>query len=336
MHSPETQKSDLLISIVSPVADAETYIEDYVCEAVALLERHFKDYEIVLVDNGSNDDTVARIEALQRQVKNVQLYQLIRPIAEDSAYVVGLEHAIGDLVVTVDSRSDPLASVMEMVGVAQSGIDVVYGLCADRRAGRSVYDRLAKRFFRGYGKLTGQDFPSDASTLRLFTRRALNAVLDNPDRYEIFTVLPVYSGLPYQALVYERSERRGAAPRGRRKLFEGFSHAARLLFLTSDKPLRLLSVSALLGACINILYSLYVFAIALFKPHVAEGWVSLSLQISSMFLLVFVVLAILCEYVVRLFMHNQARPFYVIAKESSSLVLTRKRDLNVVHDTRVR
>ncbi|MEM6432188.1 MAG: hypothetical protein AAF708_23320, partial [Deinococcota bacterium] len=106
--------------------------------------------------------------------------------------------------------------------------------------------------------------------------------------------------------------------------------AIRMLLLSSHEPLRFLSVLAVGGALLNVLYSLYVLAVNIFKADVAEGWTSLSLQSSFMFFLLFLILAVLSEYIGRLFIHNQNRPFYLIAREKRSLVLSRKDELNVV------
>ncbi len=103
-----------------------------------------------------------------------------------------------------------------------------------------------------------------------------------------------------------------------------------MLLLSSHEPLRFLTVLAVGGALLNVIYSLYVLAVNIFKADVAEGWTSLSLQSSFMFFLLFLILGVLSEYIGRLFIHNQNRPFYLIAREKRSLVLSRKDELNVV------
>jgi membrane protein implicated in regulation of membrane protease activity len=101
------------------------------------------------------------------------------------------------------------------------------------------------------------------------------------------------------------------------------------MLLTSKWPLRLLIVAAMIGATVNLLYSAYVVGVALFVGGVAEGWTSLSLQMATMFFIMFVILGLLSDYVLRLIVHNQRRPHYLIARERSSLVLSRKQELNV-------
>jgi hypothetical protein len=93
--------------------------------------------------------------------------------------------------------------------------------------------------------------------------------------------------------------------------------------------LRFLSLLAVAGALFNVIYSIYVLAVNIFKADVAEGWTSLSLQSSSMFFLLFLILGVLSEYIGRLFIYSQNRPDYLIAREKRSLVLSRKQELNI-------
>ncbi|MGQ9873564.1 glycosyltransferase [Leptodesmis sp.] len=121
-------QSDVLVSVVSPICNAESWIGEYLQAISALLGHEYKDYEIVLVDNGSTDNTVAVVEQLQQELRNIQLYSLARPIPHESAFVVGLEQAIGDVVITLAAAYDPIDPILEMVQLAYSGVDLVYGL----------------------------------------------------------------------------------------------------------------------------------------------------------------------------------------------------------------
>ncbi len=333
MKNEFTNKSDLLISVVAPVRNAEAWIESYLQDISTLLAAAFHDYEIVLVDNASSDKTVKTIEHLQHSIRNIQLYCLARMIPDEGAFVVALEQAIGDVVITLDPAYDPIDPLLEMIRLYQMEAEIVYGLRSDRVDGRlSVYNWLRRTFFRIYRRLTHEDLPISASTLRLYTRRAMNAFLDNGDRYSLFLVIAAFAGFNYRTFKYERINRTGQPFRQNYGL--AFTRAFRLVFLSSHHPLRLLSSLSLMGAFLNVLYSIWVVLVNIFKANVAEGWTTLSMQNSIMFFILFTILAILSEYTSRLMMTNQNRPFYIITKESRSLVLTRKQQINVIssHD----
>jgi polyisoprenyl-phosphate glycosyltransferase len=331
VNSNLSDRSDVLVSVVSPIRNAQHWIEDYLKDISALLVDRFKDYEIVLVDYASTDATLEVVENLQQTFKNIQLYCLARSIPHESAFVVGLEQAIGDVVITLDAAHDPVTPIVDMVHLSQAGADLVYGLRSDRTQGRStIYNFLSKIFFRFYRQITRENLPIAASTLRLYTRRALNAFLDNSDRYSLFPVIAAFSGLRYKTFTYQRLNRTGKP--SNQSYLQAVFRAFRLIFLSSHYPLRLLSFTALMGAFLNVIYSVYVLLINLFKSNVAEGWTTLSLQNSVMFFILFMILAVLSEYIARLVMSGQNRPFYLVMRESRSLVLMRKQDVNVIQN----
>src|SRR5438874_6841554 len=107
--------SDLLVSVVTTVRDASSYIDDFIREADATLAPRFKDYEILIVDNGSRDDTVEKIERMQRNIKNIQLYCLATPIRREIDILAGIDQAIGDIVITMDAVYDPPQLIPQMV-----------------------------------------------------------------------------------------------------------------------------------------------------------------------------------------------------------------------------
>ena len=329
MKNKPTNQSDLLISVVAPVKNAEAWIESYLRDISAMLAAAFQDYEIVLVDNASIDKTVNTVEHLQHSIRNIQLYCLARAIPDESVFVVALEQAIGDVVITIDPACDPIEPLLEMIRLYQMDAEIVYGLRTDRMNGRlSFYNWLSRTFFRIYRKLTREDLPISASTLRLYTRRSINAFLDNSDRYSLFLVIAAFSGFNYQTFEYQRINRTGRPFKQNYAL--AVTRAFRLMFLSSHYPLRLLSSLALIGAFLNVLYSIWVVLVNIFKSNVAEGWTTLSIQNSIMFFILFTILAILSEYISRLMITNQNRPFYIITRESRSLILTRKQQINVV------
>lgn len=323
------RRSDTFVSVISPVRNAEAWLAIYLREVSALLADEYQDYEVVLIDNASTDGTVEVVERLQQELRNVQLYSLARSIPHESAFVVGLEQAIGDVVVTLDAAYDPVTPISEMADLSYSGVDIVYGLRRDRlQRSISLYNGLSRVFFRFYRFITKENLPIAASTLRLYTRRAINSFLDNGDRYSLFPVIGAFSGLRYRTFDYERINRTGSPDK--QSYAAAVARAFRLFFLSSHYPLRLLSLAAIAGAFLNVLYSIYVVLVNLVKPTVAEGWTTLSLQNSVMFFILFMILAVLSEYVARLVMTSQNRPFYLVMRESRSLVLVRKQDINVI------
>ncbi|MDX2222412.1 MAG: glycosyltransferase [Rhodospirillaceae bacterium] len=326
--TPQTeQKLDTFVSIVAPVRDASAYIEKFVIETAAILESRFKDFEIIVVDNCSADDTVDVIERLQKSVRNIQLYCLVSHIDDESVFVAGLEQAIGDVVITMDPRLDPPRCLPSLLEPLARGVEIVYARQSRQNLG--VGERVRRDIVQAASSSVRKrfDVSVDDSSFRLMTRKVINAFLDNSDRYALFTVIAGLTGFKHAVIEYKPENVTGNSVR--RSLFGDILRSIRIMLLTSKWPLRLLIIAALIGATVNLIYSAYVVGVAVFVGGVAEGWTSLSLQIATMFFIMFMILSVLSDYVLRLIVHSQRRPHYLIARERSSLVLSRKQELNV-------
>lgn len=326
MNTDRAGMSDLLVSVVTAVRDASAYIEDFIREADEVLRPRFKDYEILIVDNGSRDDTVAKIEAMQSSVRNIQLYCLATPIRREIDILAGVDQAIGDIVITMDAVYDPLQLIPQMVDAFQSGAEIVYGLRRDRLAAHGTYQRAARFFFSLHRSVTKSDIPGAASGYRLMSRRVVNSFVGLPNRFELFPVITAFTGFRYATIVYDRVARAGIIDRA--DYFHGVQRAIRIMLLGSHHPLRLLIAASFVGAMLSLLYSIYVVVILMLK-HTAEGWATLSLQISGLFFLLFMILAAMNEYIFHIFLEQQRKEVYMIARESSSSVLSRKEGLNL-------
>ena len=144
------------------------------------------------------------------------------------------------------------------------------------------------------------EFPTGIGTLQLFFRTAVNVFVNHGDRHVLFKVISAITGLPYAELAYERVNR-CASKRGRAGYRSAAGTAMMSLLLSSGRPLRLLTFLSIGGAGLNLLYSVYIDVVNILKDEVAEGWTSLSAQITGLFFILFLVLAVLSEYVLRIF-----------------------------------
>jgi hypothetical protein len=116
---------------------------------------------------------------------------------------------------------------------------------------------------------------------------------------------------------------------GTKKLGESIDRGMRLLVSTTQAPMRLVTSLSLFGAAANLLYSIYVVAVGIFKSDVAPGWVSMSLQQSGMFFLISLVLLVLGEYILHMASLSNEGPLYHVGQEFTSARMTRKEKLNI-------
>src|SRR5260221_4020259 len=122
--------SDIFVSVILPLRNNGAEIDDAVVALCDVLSRSFKDYELIIVDDGSTDGTSEAIAALQTKFPNIQSYTLGQRHGEDIATVVGLDHCIGDFVVLTDLSRGAAEATPALVLRSAEGFDVVYGVPA--------------------------------------------------------------------------------------------------------------------------------------------------------------------------------------------------------------
>jgi hypothetical protein len=206
-----------------------------------------------------------------------------------------------------------------------SGADVVFANNALKPRQGLAYG-IAFRTFNGlYRWFTGIHLAREAPQYRILGKRVVNFILQHPQPALTYRHLPARGGFAKSTLEY------ASAPKGAhsKRLRDSIDHGMRLLFSTTRAPMRLVTSLSLFGAFANIVYSIYVVAISLFKADVAPGWVSLSLQQSGMFFLISLVLLVLGEYILNMASLSNEGPAYHVGQEFTSAKMTRREKLNV-------
>ena len=325
-------RADLFVSVVAPLHDDAPIVEGFLTELGEVLKGAYANYEIVLVDDASADDTVARVDGLLSRIECVRLIRLSRTFGTEVAITAGLECSIGDFVVVAMPETDPPALIPQIVESCRSGAGIVTGLAPTDRP-RSAAASLMARAFRWYARrFWGTDVLTEATHFRALSRQALNAFTQLRDGYRQLRWYSATIGFQSATFVYTPLRRSGRARQ--RSFWAHAVEAIEMIVVNSRHPLRFASHLGLLASGINLLYLGYVIAVYLFRDHVAEGWTTLSLQQGVMFFLVFVVLTVLSEYTGRILEETRRRPpYFVMDEKNSSVVLTDRERRNVVLDS---
>lgn len=323
MHSNE-----VFLSVVVTVQNSEDFLEERLAELSAVLKANFRYYEILVIDNASKDQTSTIIKKLLSCEKNIQYCALSTAGSESIALTAGLDRAIGDFILSLDLRSDPPELIPEMFALATAGAEIVYGLPNARIEGRGLYNKLAKIFFRVIARINNIEVPQAMSTYRILSRSVLNFILESSDHHRILSLAPALSGYSHQSISYDRQRFDGDTSRkvGRSSLYSAFG----LLFSTSVRPLRFVTLLSIGISLLTVIYAIYVVATRLLVDDVAEGWAALSLQVSGLFFLLSIVLAVMCEYLLQMLETTNRRPVYHIARELQSSTIDNQQDLNVI------
>lgn len=326
----EFQMADfpLFLSLVLVVRNQSSELKSIIQQTTILVAPLVNDYELVIIDNASEDDSVAVLEELtgEKGFPNLQIYVLAKEVDAGTASWVGLENSLGDFVAVIDPWADDIHFLPTMLDCAVSGTDVVFAVNEQHERQQGMVYRGCFWVFRKlYQWFNGIDVVREAPCYRVISKRVVNFILQHPTPALTYRYLPATSGFSKTTLSYS------AQPKASRKkrLGENIDRGMRLIVATTRGPMRLVTLLSLFGAVANLVYSVYVIVIAIVKEDVAPGWVTLSLQQSGMFFLISLVLLMLSEYVLHMArLGTEGLPYHV-AREFASAVVTRREHLNV-------
>ena len=318
---------NIFLSVVVVLRNKSESCESILSDISSTVRALVSDYEIVVIDNASNDDTVSTLKILSSYegIPNLQVYALTKEVDIDTASLVGLENALGDYILVINPLIDDLNFLPEMLNNATSGFNVVFAKNSII-ASQGLFYRAFYSIFNAIYKLaSGIDLSNDAPQYKLISRNVINFILQHPRPILAYKYLPVTGGFNRINLSYKW------IPKGfpAKKLGDDFNRGMRLLFSTTRLPMRLVTSLSLFGASANFLYAIYVISIGFFKTDVASGWVTLSLQQSGMFFLISIVLFVLGEYIIQMVTLSNEGPSYHVAQEFNSVRITRNEKLNI-------
>ena len=315
------------LSVVFVVRNQSADIERILLDAEAVIAPIVGDYELIVVDNASDDDSISVLKTLTGESgqANLQVYALTQEVDADTASWVGLENALGDFVVVVDPLADDISFVPKMLDQAVSGADVVFANNAQKNVQSLAYRGANIVFHSLYNRFNGVHLAKEAPQYRILSKRVINFILQHPQPAMTYRHLPATGGFARAYLNYS-SAPQASKPK---HLGESIDRGMRLLVSTTRAPMRLVTSLSLFGAVANLVYCVYVLAVGILETDVAPGWISLSLQQSGMFFLISLVLLVLGEYILNMASLSNEGPLYHVGQEFTSARITRFEKLNI-------
>jgi len=317
----------VFLSVVFVVRNQSADLESMLTAATRTIASTVSDYELVVVDNASDDDSVAKLRQLTGEdgLPNLQVYVLTKQVELDTASWVGLENALGDFVAVIDPTTDDIGFLPTMLDKAAGGIDVVFANNELKSTQGRLYRAGHRAFHTLYKWFNGIHLATEAPQYRVLSRRVVNFILQHSQPAMTYRHLPVTGGFARVNLSYEAEPKTDS----RLPFGESIDRGVRLLVSTTRGPMRLVTALALLGAFSNLIYTVYVIGVAIVKDNVAPGWVTLSLQQSGMFFLICLVLLVLSEYILHMGVLSKEGPRHHISQEFTSARMTTREKLNI-------
>lgn len=300
-----------LISIVAPMYNEETLAHEYCKETLAMTEmlKDKYDFEIVLVNDGSKDDTYKiMLQEQQEHPNEITTICLSRNFGLEGAVNAGIRKALGDAVVVMDADlQDPPLLIPEMIAKWENGADIVVGSRVKRSNDNFLKKFSANCYYKVLDVLSGKlKLEKSAANFRLLSRKALNQVLELPEVNSVFRVVVPFVGMKTDIIEYDRDKR--FAGKTKYNLKSMIPYALDSITGISVEPLRKIMYFIPIIGIIFIMSVLGLFfATVEWKPACFAIMV-----VSVLFGFGFIALAVIAEYIAQIMKEVKGRPISII------------------------
>jgi glycosyltransferase involved in cell wall biosynthesis len=302
------------LSVVVPVYDEEAVLPEFHRRLAAVLDAVPADVEIVYVNDGSRDGSMATLVALHGSDARVSVVDLSRNFGKEVAMSAGLDHARGDAVVVIDADlQDPPELIPEMMAAWQEGCDVVLMRRARRADESWLKKATAHAFYRAIGSIGTIDIPPNVGDFRLLSRRAVDALTRFPERSRFMKGLFAWIGFPCKEITYDRDGR--YAGRTKWNYWRLWNFALEGITSFSVVPLKIASYVGFVTALVAFAYGVFVIGKTLLFGDPVRGYPTLVVLVLFLGGLQLMALGIIGEYLARMFIEVKQRPLYLVARK---------------------
>ena len=296
-----------IISIIVPIFNEESNIQRLYQELCLILKKLtlFKNYEIILVDDGSNDNSFKMMKDLAQNDNNIKVISFTRNFGHEHAITAGLKYCKGNAAVIIDADlQDPPELILDFEKEYNNNYHIIYGQ-RTKRLNESIIKKLtSKLFYPLFNFITKIDMPHDVGDFCMISRRVIDIIKQMPEQPSFVRALIYWTGLSKKAVPFIRKQR----THGKTKYnywnltVQAIDHIASF----SKKPATLivsLFLSATFFCFINLLVSLFI-----------KNSILLSIISTCLFLITLLFLSTLGIYIVKIFQETTGRPPFLVNK----------------------
>lgn len=300
-----------MLSIVVPIFNESPNLDGFFARLMPALESAGEPFEVICIDDGSKDDSVAKLKRKNEADSRIKVLVFSRNFGKEAALSAGLANATGEAVIPIDADlQHPPEIIPEMVAKWREGYDVVYAVRRER-TGQGLMSRLqAHAFYWVFDKLSEVPLPREVGDFRLLDRKVVDAINAMPERTRFMKGIFAWVGFRQIGLPYDQEERQHGessfnAMRLLRFAFDG-------LVAFSDMPLRIWTV---IGAVVSG-FAFFYIVVRLIRTLLygidVPGYESIIVTILFLGGVQLITLGIIGHYLGRVFNEVKGRPLYIV------------------------
>lgn len=300
------------LSVVLPVYNEAENIPVLYDRLIGVLESENLDFEVLFIDDGSNDESAQTLSDLEESDDRVHVIGLARNFGHQVAITAGLDFARGKAVAVMDADlQDPPEAVPDFLRKWREGYDVVYAVRERRKEGWLKRTSYAA-FYRLLRHVSNIDIPLDAGDFCVMDRRVVDLLKSMPERNRFVRGIRSWVGLRQTGVPFERHARHAGTSKYTVK---------RLILLALDGlisfsyvPLRIIALLGLSVSLVSLLLAIFFFVKKLFYGLSPPGYASIIVSIFFLAGIQLVTLGVIGEYVGRIFEEAKKRPLYILRR----------------------
>ncbi|MDN5326985.1 MAG: polyisoprenyl-phosphate glycosyltransferase [Moorella sp. (in: firmicutes)] len=317
-------KSKVRYTIIIPVYNEEEVIRETYRRLTLVMQSLGEPYELLFVNDGSEDRTAEIIEVLAETDDSVRLLNFSRNFGHQIAITAGMDYARGDAIVIIDADlQDPPELIPRMIEKWQEGYEVVYARRVQRK-GETLFKKwTASLFYRTLRMMTEVDIPLDTGDFRLIDRKVCDVMHGIREKSRFIRGLISWIGFRQAAIEYIREER--FAGKTKYPLKKMLRLAIDGITSFSHKPLKLATYLGLALSLPSFAYLVFSLGLKIFTAGTISGgrWlITLLLLLNGVN---FILLGILGEYIGRIYDETKDRPLYILRnKQEAENLLVRR------------
>jgi polyisoprenyl-phosphate glycosyltransferase len=305
-----------LISVAIPAYNESSNLDELFERLRAVFQTNSDkyDFEIVVCENGSKDDSYVKLNAWRAIDSRIRIIRLSRNFHMEGGMMAALSDVRGDACVIMSADlQDPPEMISEMIQLWATGIDHVYTIISFRH-GESRFRRIAAEiFYWMIDKVSDTPVPRNSSDFRLVDKQMYEAFNALPEKYRMVRAVWGWIGFQSASLTYERQPRVGGTSSFNPFVTAGF--AIRGVLASSLKPLKIIPILGILLSTLSFISIVLGAVQAVFRGVPFPGFGTITSLILLMFGLLFLMLSVIAEYIGMIYTETRSRPPFIVKRD---------------------